>query len=332
MKNANFLSLVSVENKKLWKRRSTFMLVIISVLMMVLITGVYRYYRNDTIANPPKSTVMANWQQKLTESNAKYEQDIKAAEASTEFKDKNGIDKTKRKLSLNNYRLENNLAPVSSNIFDFWSLVSTCNVFLIAFLFIIIGIAPIVGAEYSDSTIKTMISRPFERWKLLTAKLIVTVLFALFMMIIGYLAVVASVAVMFGTAGIGLPALLWIGGKTVAVSGLSGSLITLMLDTLTTLVFVLLAFFLAVVTRSKVAATAVTVFIALCGDIFSLLTENFSLGKYIFLSSEVNFSNFIVSGAPFYDVTLPFAIINAAVWTAGLTIIAYLTFTRRDIA
>lgn len=332
MKNANFLSLVSIENKKLWKRHSTFLLLIISVLMMVLITGVYRYYRQNTFANPPKSTVMADWQQKLTDSSTQYEQDIKRAEASTSFNDKNAIDKTERKLSQNNYRLENNLAPASSNIYDFWNLVGNCNVYPLTLLFIIIGIAPIVGAEYSDSTIKTMISRPFERWKLLTAKLIVSVLFTLLMMIVSYIAVVASVAAMFGTAGIGLPALLWIGGKTVAISGFAGSLLTTGLNTLTALVFVFLAFFLAVVTRSKVAATAVTVFISLSQDIFSLLTNNFSLGKYIYLSNEVNFSNFIVSGAPFAEITLPFALINAVVWTTGLTIIAYLTFSRRDIA
>lgn len=332
MKKANFFSLVSMENKKLWKRRSTLALLIISVLMFVLITGVYRYYRQDAIANPPKSTVMVNWQQKLTDSNAKLEQSIKAAEASTEFRDKNYLDKNRSAVSKNTYRIEHNIAPVSSNIYDFWSLVSNCNIFLIAFLFILIGIAPIVGSEYSDSTMKTMITRPFERWKLLTAKLIVAVMFAVTMMVASYLAVVASVAVMFGTAGIGLPSLLWIGGKTVAMSGFAGSLITLGLNTLTTLVYLFLAFFFAVVTRSKVASTAITIFLALCGDIFSLITNNFSLGKFLFLSNEVNFSNFVVSGAPFNEVTLPFAIMNAAVWTVGLTIIAYLTFSRRDVA
>jgi ABC-2 type transport system permease protein len=197
-------------------------------------------------------------------------------------------------------------------------------------LLVIITTSALVAGEFAENTMKTMVSRPFSRNQILSAKLVTTILFTAEMMLMTFLLTLITTALLFGTNGIDTTQLLWLGGKTVAVSGIVGSLLTLLFDFLSTLVFVIFSFFLATVTHSRAAATGFSIFVVFGSSIFTELALRFSWGKYIYFA-DTAFSSFISKGSPIYGMSLGFAVLYSIVCTLILLIASYFTYEKRDI-
>lgn len=335
MKNGTFLSLVSVENKKLWKRVSTKIVVII-LLGLTIFSGVMmKIYSDSTIKQYEKSkssqTQTTDWKAMLKAENKQLQSDLDAIKDDSPLTVKSQIDSKKMTISENNYRLDNNMAPnTDPKKTDFWKIIFNSSMWQFVALLVIISTSALVAGEFSDNTMKTMISRPFSRNQILSAKLIVTSLFTIEMLAVTYILNIILTLILYGSNGIDGTVLLWLSGKTVALPGFAASLLVLLLDFLSSLVFIIFAFFIATVTRSRAAATGVSIAVLFSSSLFVTLSQHFGWGKFIYLG-DAFFSSFLTSGAPFYGVSLSFSLIYCFAWTVLLLIASYVVFEKRDV-
>ena len=348
MKNGNFLSLIAVENIKLWKRFSTKLMLLIMVAIIFGFTGLMKAEESliksqqdatsgssVTVTTQTNSSQGAstsqklNWKQQLSANDVGLKQTIKTMEKSKYQNQKNDLDSMKKQLAENEYRIKHNLKSEKEN--GYWDWVATFGYGMFAALLAIIACSGLVAGEFSENTMKSMICRPFSRWQILTAKFIAVFAYSLIIMVVGYLSLLVAVAAFLGTGGANTPMLLWIGGSIVRVSGFAGSLITNGLDFLVVLVYLILAFALSAIFRSRALSTGVSIFLMLGGSFTTLLARNFSWGKFIFFA-DTGFSNFVISGAPFFGITLGLALAICAVYCVGFLIAGYLTFAKRDVA
>jgi ABC-2 type transport system permease protein len=333
MRNGNFLSLFTVENKKLWKRMATKIMIIIDVALIVFVCSMVKFY-NTTQKNSnnssSKSSVTVGWKQELKAEDVVLKQSIKTQEKLKTQIEKTGVDNSKKTLAENEYRIAHNLKPDNDNN-TYWQNVEEMDISFLIALFVIIACASLIAGEFSDGTMKTMITRPFSRWQILTAKLAAVLLYAAVLMAVTLAAVMVCIAAFFGTGGAATPLLFWVGGKVLCVNGFVGTLIIYGLDFLKVIVYMIFAFALASIFRSRAVATGFSIFLMLAGSYTKLLAMYFDWGKWIFFA-DTDFSTFVKNGAPFYGITLSLALIICAVYAAAFLFAGYFTFAKRDIS
>lgn len=334
MKNGNFLSLVGVENKKLWKRVSTKIVIIILVVLSVGMIGLTKLAEKMTASLVKKDTSTSqkvDWKDQLTAGNVSLEAAIKKAEDSDTYQEKLGLDQMKKSLSENKYRLENNIEPLTDDSkFNYWYNLGDMNMWQFIALFVIIATSSLVAGEFSENTMKTMVSRPYTRGQLLGAKFVSTTLFALLMTIIGFVTVALSLLAFYGSDCIFINQLMWFGGKTVEISGFGFTMVLLAFNFITSLIFIYFAFFLAAISRSRAVATGISIAVLFGSAFLTLLPQKFEWGKYIYLSLS-DLTGFITYGDPYYNVGLSFSTIYCCACTLVLIIVSFITFKKRDI-
>lgn len=295
---------------------------------------------NVTMGQTQSQAVPGGWRQALETQNKTLQASIDTAEKSDRQADKNQIDSEKMQIAQNSYYLHHNQKPDSLNDngssnqkynSGYWQRVMNAGMGSLVALFAIIACTALVAGEFSEGTMKTIISRPFLRWQILTAKLVVILGYTVFLSVISYAVSLASIAAFFGTGGAGNPVLLWINGGIVAMSGFGATLLTALLDLLATIVYLLLTFCLSTISRSRSLATGLSIFLMFGGSFTSLMADNFGWGKLIFFA-DTGFSAFLSSGAPFYGITLSLALIICGVYCVVFLTSSYIVFSRRDIA
>lgn len=344
----NFLSLVAAENTKLWKRPSTRIMPLILVAVVIGLCGLIKVETsmiesgsvNVTTGQIQSQAVPGGWRKSLELRNKVLQASIDTAEKSDRQIDKNQIDTEKMQVAKNRYYLDQNQRPdninddgSSNNKYNnnYWQTVMSAGMGSLVALFAIIACTALVAGEFSEGTMKTMISRPFLRWQILTAKLVVILSYTVFLSIISYAASLGAIAAFFGTGGAGNSVLLWINGSIVAMPGFGASLLAALLDLLATIVYLFLTFCLSAVSRSRSLATGLSIFLMFGGSFTSLIADNFGWGKLIFFA-DTGFSSFLSTGAPFYGITLSMALIICGVYCAVFLASSYFAFSHRDIA
>lgn len=336
MKNGNFASLVGVENKKLWKRVSTKIVLIILIALTVLAAGMTKLSNSLTeeyIKKQPAQTQTQNldWKQLLKAQNDESTKKIADIEKNGTFAQKCSIDSMKMNISENNYRIEHDMKPeTDSTKPDFWDTMNGYGMWQYIALLIIIISTALVAGEFGDNTMKSMITRPFTRNQILGAKLTTTVLYTLAATVISFIFEILMTLIFFGTKGIDSTSLLWIGGQTVAMPGFAATLLLHGLNLLSAFVFIFLGFFLAAVSRSRAMATGVSIFLLFGSGFLSLGATHFDWFKWIYFV-EAPFSSFLTSASPYYGVDLVFSLVYCAIWTAALIAASFVTFKKRDI-
>lgn len=347
----NFFALVQVEHIKLWKRISTRIMPLILVAIVAGLIGLVRLESAMLGVNVTSGAAMqrlagggavsaGSWQQALETDNAALQTQIDAEAQSGRQSDKTGLDSARATLAKNKYYLAHDIRPADYNedgtpdtkaTHNFWGTAMGVGMGQIAALFAIIACTALVAGEFSDGTMKTALTRPFARWQILTAKLLAVAGYTVLVEAVCQCAVLAATAAFFGTGGAERTVLLWLGGRAVPMAGLAAFALVTGLQLLTTLVYVCLTFALSAVSRSRAVATGVSIFLMFAGSFTTFIAYHFSWGKLIFFA-DTDFSTFVLSGAPFYGITLGLALLICAVYSAAFLAAAYGTFIRRDVA
>lgn len=347
----DFFSLVQVEHIKLWKRISTRIMPLILVAVVAGLIGLVRLESamlgvNVTSGSAMQSLVRGDaesagsWQQALEAQNTGLQTQIDAAEKSSRQSDKNGLDSARATLAKNKYYLAHDIRPADYNedgtpdtkaTHNFWGMAMSAGMGQIAALFAVIACTALVAGEFSEGTMKTALTCPFTRGQILTAKLLAVAGYTVLLEVVCQCAVLAATAGFFGTGGAERVVLLWLGGRAVPMAGAAAFALVTGLQLLTTLVYVCLTFALSAVSRSRAVATGVSIFLMFAGSFTTFVAYNFSWGKLIFFA-DTAFSSFVLSGAPFYGITLGLALLICAAYSAAFLAAAYGTFIRRDVA
>lgn len=231
-------------------------------------------------------------------------------------------------LEIEKYRLANDIAPMSSEsvkgfIKDLPGMLSVIT------LFTVVVAAGIVASEFSQGTIKMLLTRPVKRWKILTSKLITVGIFAMVMTVILLIVGVISGYIFFDS----IPGreLEVVNGRVVDVSFWGRLLLLTGLSLVNVLVIAILAFTIGSVFRSSSLAIGISIFLMFMGVTITGLLARFEIAKYI-LFANTNLTQYIGQRQPIIEgLTMPFSIAVISVYVAVFLVISYWSFIKRDI-
>lgn len=327
----SFFTLVSIENMKLWKRISTKVMFLIMIIIIFLATGFYKYY---TVSQkvPGTIAISQNWKHELQTRLALQKTELKQSESNTS-RTKVSVDPLKKTIAESEYAIKNNIKPeAKENIWEISSEFSTNAGYSgIIALLLIIACSALVAGEFSEGTMKMMISRPYKRSEILSAKLVATIIYGIELLVATFLLNFIMLGILFGFSGLGAKSMLWTGSSILYIPAVLKTIIIFGLDFLKVLVYVIIAFAISAISRSRAMATGFSLFLFLVvSKIVIVVAIIFSWGKYLPFGLA-DFSGFVISGSSVAGITLASALGLSAIYSMIFCFAGYYVFEKRDI-
>lgn len=317
MKLRRMINLVRNENMKLAHSISTWVMMGILVLIIVIVGLVMRFGGNEA----PKS----DWKADMTIQNQEIAKSIKEPQMPKVQKDV-----LTKELQTNEYRLKHDIQPIERN--STWGFVEGAAgslISLIALFAIVMG-GRIVANEFSEGTIKLLLIRPSKRWKILLSKYIAVIGYILLMLLVLFLVSFILGGVLFSFKGSAMPFLTNSNGEIIEVSMIVHIMQFYGLKCISLLMMVTLAFMISTVFRTSAMAIGIGVFLLTVGNGITMLLSRYTWSKYIlFANTDLNQ---YINGQPLVEgMTMTFSIIVLIVYFIIFNVISYIGFTKRDI-
>ncbi|SDB98885.1 ABC-2 type transport system permease protein [Paenibacillus sp. UNCCL117] len=191
-------------------------------------------------------------------------------------------------------------------------------------IFSVIVAGDIVASEFSWGTIKLLLIRPASRSKVLASKLIAALLFMLGLLALHFIFSYFTGLILFGMGAPLLP-----GGESM------GNIVrTYLLDTVSIVMTVLLAFMISAAFRSSSLAIGLSIFLLLTKDgvVLILARLKYDWVKY-FLFTNTDLTPYVTGGKPPVEgMTLGFSVAVLVAYAVLFYLISWLLFTKRDVA
>lgn len=308
------MKLVTNEWVKLWSKKSTWVMLILMLLLVVVPAGVTKYY---------DSTINGDWQQGSKRMIVEYENTLKedGLDASTSgyYQDMIMVEK---------YRLEHNIAPNGTTIDTF--MRSTLQVVsMIVTIFIVIVAAGIVSSEFSTGTIKMLLTRPIARWKILLSKLVTTILYGLTLYISAIILSALLGVTLWGTA-VSTP-LEVINGKVEQMDVWSSYFESFYLSFGSFFMSIFFAFLIGTIFKSSSLAIGLTLFFSFMSNMVVFLLSRYEIVKYLWIT-HVNLEQYATGGTPMIPgTTLSLALGVNSVYAAIFLAMTFIVFNKRDV-
>lgn len=237
-----------------------------------------------------------------------------------------------RQIQIVRYRVDHSLAEKETSLcWPFVTLAGTLCISLISLFALIVGAGSVAG-EYTDGTMKLLIPRPYKRWKILLAKLLATIGYAVLLLLIGYVVALLCGGILFGFEGAGALVVGSNGTAAYAVPAFLHSLMLYFLGTPGLLVTISLAFMLSCLIRSRAVAVGVSMLVSLVGGNIITLLSLFGAGwvKYtVFVNMDL--STYYTQGIVIEGTSVLFTLLMMAAYLILFLFIAFFTFQKRDI-
>jgi ABC-2 type transport system permease protein len=313
------LSLIKNEWMKIFKRVGTW--VMLGILILIIgVVGAFTKYEDSKVKEND------NWKQELA---MQVEGEKKALS-------EGGIDRYNKglmeeRVAINEYRIENDIAPNSKE--TIWTFVET-NGFAVTLvgLFAIIVAAGIVASEFSWGTIKLLLIRPISRTKILLSKYITVILYGVTMLAILFAISSLLGLILFGGPGQSVH-LAYIDGEVVEQNIVAYLIKTYLLLSIDVTMMATMAFMISTVFRSSSLAIGLSLFLLFMGaNATQLLAMKFDWAKYSLfantnLTQYTGFSQPMVKG-----MTMGFSITMLIIYFAIFQLLAFIVFKKRDVA
>ncbi|MGB3261463.1 ABC transporter permease [Paenisporosarcina sp.] len=313
------LNLIRNEWMKLWHKKATWIMAGLLVIILIGITGISKWADDHTVKSPDQPT----WKENAAE---------RKAYITAELANPNISDDTKKQLeeelTITEYRLTENVAPYEfsdreQNLMDSYQLLA------LVLMFSVIAAASIVASEFSQGTIKMLLSRPVKRWKILTSKYVTSLLYAIALTIIALIANVIAGYIFFDATGTG--ALLEVrGGEVVEVSYWNRVLALYGLQFIGIMVFTTFAFMIGSVFRTSSLAIGLSIFLMFMGPNIVYFLRNYEFTKYI-MFTHTDLTGYLTGNMFIPGITWPLSAAVLTVYVVLFLVISYWSFTKRDV-
>lgn len=227
----------------------------------------------------------------------------------------------------------------SSSPIKMWDMTSMDLVILIplANIFCVIIAADIVASEFTNGTIKLLLIRPWTRSKVLLSKYVSLLIFVLITLAVVYISTLLINSIVFGYEG-GVMAQQVFGVLDPEMSAWSYVNQFFLLQFVSFIVTVTLAFMISAVFRSSALAIGLSLFIVLMSEVMSqlfslvnkpwvdyVLFQHLNLIKYLRMDAALGGSNQDM-------MTLGFSLAVLAGYYIVFMALSWFVFTKRDVA
>ncbi|RKP51332.1 ABC transporter permease [Cohnella endophytica] len=311
--------LIRNENMKIYRRPRTWLMIGFLVVVLLIMGGVMKWDESRSSSS--------DWKQHLTEQNAQIQMDLqqnKAVDAESKKWQTNTI-------KMNEYYLDNDINPNKLSLWDYVDN-SASLIMLVTILTVIIA-ADMIAAEFSWGTIKLLLVGPASRTKIMLGKYVSTMVFALLLLLISFAVAFGIGSFLAGFNGLTLPHL------TIGADGIvhEGSMIVNSLQKygyaiVSLLMYVTMAFMISAAFRSSSMAIAFSLLFMLVGNTLSMILSGYGWVKYL-LFSNIDLTQYLEGSHPLRpEMTLSFSLLMLAAYYVVLQLVAWLLFTKRDVA
>lgn len=311
------LKLIQNEWMKLWSRKLTWIMVILLVFVVFAGQGITKWL-NSTAPVEVNESWQDIAQAEIANSRIMLE-DTELSETQIEYYE--------GQIATAEHRLENTIAPLEyasmqQQVLDTHMLMS-----LVTLLTVIVA-ASIVAAEFSQGTIKMLLTRPVKRWKILTSKYITVLLFAILLSVILLISTALAGLLFFGIGEGTL--LVWTGSEVAEASFWLEALKLAALKFSSIWMISTFAFMLGTVFRSSSLAIGLSIFLMFTGVQAVFLLQNYEIvNYYLFTHTDLTqfyTGNFLISG-----ITISMSILALSIYFLIFMAISYWTFGKRDV-
>jgi ABC-2 type transport system permease protein len=303
------------------------------LIVSVLAAGfIFKYNGQTTYAN-------GDWKAQLIQQNTDLEKVLKkqnendALEKVLAQTPTGGVqlkDVIEKDIKTNNYRIEHNLPPTEGR--TLWGSVTqtTGLISLVSLLSIIIS-AGIVAGEFITGTIKLLIIRPLNRWKVLLSKYVTVLLFAFGGLLILFSASFLVGGLFYGFSGANQPYLSYINGNVTEVNMVRHIFTTYVYACVDLLMMVTFAFMVSTVFRNNALAVGTSIFLLFTGNVLVSLLSKYNWVKYV-LFANTDLTQYAKGEPIVKGMTLTFSFIVLIVYFMIFIAISWIFFSRRAIS
>lgn len=310
--------LIRNENMKIYRRPRTWVMIGFLILTVALLSGIMKW--DESQSNN------ANWEQNLTQDNARMQQQLLNKEI-----DENHKAYLNDQIKLNEYYLEHDINPNELQLWDYVN--SSASLTILVTLLTVIIAADMIAAEFSWGTIKLLLVGPASRTKILVSKYAATMGFALLLLLICFAAAFAAGGILEGFNGLSQPKLSINADNVVQESSMIvNALQKYGFAVVSLIMYVTMAFMISAAFRSSSMAIAFSLLFMLVGNTLTAILSGYSWVKYL-LFANIDLTQYLEGASPLRpEMTLSFSILMLVGYYVVFQFIAWLLFTKRDVA
>ncbi|MBB6637671.1 ABC transporter permease [Cohnella thailandensis] len=311
--------LIRNENMKIYFRPRTWLMVLFLVGTVALMSGIMKWdeSRSET----------ADWRASLTQQNEKMALDLQ----SSADMDEGSREYLQERITLNDYHLSQNINPDKLTL---WSYVnSSASLIILVTLLTVVVAADMIAGEFTWGTIKLLLVGPASRTKIMLGKYISTMVFALLLLIVCFAAALIAGGILAGFDGLNTPDI-YMGSDGIIHEGsmFLASIEKYGYNVVMLVMYVTMAFMISSAFRSSSMAIAFSLLCMLVGNTLSGLLSGYSWVKYL-IFPNIDLTQYMEGATPLRpEMTLGFSIAMLAIYYVVFQFVAWLLFTKRDVA
>lgn len=199
---------------------------------------------------------------------------------------------------------------------------------LVTLLTIIIS-SGIVSSEFSQGTIKMLLSRPVKRWKILCSKYFTVILYSLLLTVILFAVTYITSFILFPKSPESIMS--FSGGDVETSKMLGKALYMIFLGWINTAVISTLAFMIGTLFRSTSLAIGISIFLYFTGNAIVFFLEKYEFAKYI-LFTNTDLTQYETGYELIEGLSMSFSATVLAVYTVLFLLLSFFSFIKRDVA
>jgi ABC-2 type transport system permease protein len=217
----------------------------------------------------------------------------------------------------------------SIHIFSYIQYAFSILSLVIITICVLLGGGSIAG-EQSSGTIKMLMIRPYKRWKILTSKILCTLIVSLVLIIFSVLLLFAlGLLIGFDTSPYTVMAVVN-ASNVIFMSPMGELLLQLLFMFLSLIIYTIIATLFSAVLKAKTGAVLIALLLNFIGTILGFTMGNNPAFKY-FIFSNSDLYMYFGNGPLFNDMTLGFSLIVCALYTGIFGFLTYYLFAKKDL-
>lgn len=306
---------------------------VIAVIVAILV-GMFTYAQYKESESQREKLGTDDWKSQLQQQIIDTQNRLGSARLSDEWRDQLQV-----RIQQSQYYLDHDINPSEPGAVTFVRMFLENSTDLFIPLLVMIIASDLVSSEHSQGSIKLLLTRPVERWKVLLSKYAALVFSASIIVILTAALSYIISGVVFGYHGWSAPVITGFSsaGGNVDISGVrlisqwQFLLMEMGLVWLVAVVVGTLSFMLSVLIRSTAAGMGVMLAALIAGMILSNMVASWESAKYFFMVN-LKLTGYLTGAAPPIEgMTLMSSVAVLVAWWAAALAVSFLFFKRQDV-
>jgi len=327
---SNMMGLVQNETMKLLRRRRF----LVVVLILAILIPIFTYAQYKSILTAQERLGTTDWRSLLQQQIVDTQNRLASSRLPDEWREF-----LKIRVQQQQYYLDHDINPMAPGAPTFVRGFMDQAVALFLPMIIVVLAVDLVSAEFSEGTIKLLLTRPVRRWQVLTSKYLTLLLFISLTVLTTLVLAYLMSGVVFGYSGWDMPVLT---GFIIEGSELDTSQVFMVpqwqyllmqygLGWFVCVVVGTITFMLSVLVRSAAAGMGIMMAALISGTILTQMASSWETSKYLFVVN-LQLTDYLAGTLPpIKGMTLSFSLVVLSVWALLSLLVAYIVFIRRDV-